>query len=288
MLLAAGLGTRLVPYSKEMPKEMLPLFEGVNGKVFLKPIIQKIFEQLYDAGVREFCFIVGRGKRAIEDHFTPDWGFVEYLERNGKEEYALLLRDFYNKVESSYIAWVNQPVPQGTGHAIYMARSFVGDDFFFAAAADNVFIGENVPLRLTELYARVKAPLLTVKRVNDPRKYGVIIGREIQGGVYEVEGIVEKPASPVSNLANASLYVFPPEIFRAIEETKPSIRGEIEITDSIQILIGKGLKFYAYESNADWVDTGTWETFFRAIALSLKHSGGYNIVSDVLGILRDD
>lgn len=287
VLLAAGLGTRLVPYSKEMPKEMLPIFEGVNGKVFLKPIIQKIFEQLYDAGVREFCFIVGRGKRVIEDHFTPDWAFVEYLENHGKEEYAQLLRDFYGKIESSYIAWVNQPIPRGTGHAVYMARTFVGDDFFFAAAADNIFIGENVASRLAELYSRLESPVLAVKRVADPRKYGIITGKEIENGIYEVEGVVEKPKVPVSNLANTSLYVFPPEIFRAIEESKPSPRGELEITDSIQILLSRGIKFYAYESKADWIDTGTWETFFRAIALSLKHSGGFNIVSDILEILRE-
>ncbi|AKG39292.1 hypothetical protein MA03_01480 [Infirmifilum uzonense] len=287
VLLAAGLGTRLVPYSKEMPKEMLPIFEGLKGRVFLKPIIQKIYEQLYDAGVREFCFIVGRGKRAIEDHFTPDWAFVEYLERNGKEEYSSLLREFYSKVESSYIAWVNQPVPRGTAHAVYMAKTFVGDDFFFAAAADNVFIGENVPQKLAELHEKRSTPILAVKRVNDPRKYGIIIGREIEDRIYEVEGIVEKPKTPISNLANTSLYVFPPEIFKAIEETKPSVRGEIEITDSIQILLSREIKFLAYESQADWVDTGTWETFFRAIALSLKHSGGHNIVFDVLEALRE-
>lgn len=287
VLLAAGLGTRLIPYSKEMPKEMLPLFEGVNGKVFLKPVIQIIFEQLYEAGLREFCFVVGRGKRVIEDHFTPDWGFVDYLERTGKEEYAALLREFYRKIETSYIVWVNQPTPRGTGHAVYTARTFVGEDFFVAAAADNVFLGENVALRLVSLFEKHGYPMLAVKRVRDPRKYGVVVGRSVGERMYEVEGIIEKPAKPVSDLANTSLYVFPPDIFKAIEETKPSSRGEVEITDSIQILLSRGFKFFAYESTADWVDVGTWETFFRAVVLSLKHSGGYNLVADVLRVLGD-
>lgn len=287
VLLAAGLGTRLVPYSKEMPKEMLPLFEGVDGKVFLKPVIQMIFEQLYDAGLREFCFVVGRGKRAIEDHFTPDWGFVDYLEESGKEEYAAMLREFYSKVESSFITWVNQPKPKGTGHAVLMARTFVGDDYFVAAAADNAFLGENVALSLVSLFEKLGAPLLAVKRVSDPRRYGVVVGRSVGEKLYEVEGIVEKPSKPVSYLANTSLYVFPPEIFKAIDETKPSPRGEVEITDSIQILLNRGVKFYAYESAADWVDVGTWETFFKAILLSLRHSGGYNLVSDFLNAVRN-
>lgn len=286
VILAAGLGTRLVPFSKEMPKEMLPLFEGAGGKIFLKPVIQKVFEQMYDAGLREFCFVVGRGKRAIEDHFTPDWGFVEYLEKAGKGEYAEMLRSFYEKVESSYIVWVNQPTPRGTGHAVSLAKAFAGGEFFMVAAADNVFIGENVPMSMVSVFERLGSPLLAVKRVRDPRRYGVVITRELGEGLYRVEGIVEKPKTPISELANTSLYIFPPEIFSAIEETKPSPRGEIEVTDSIQILISRGVEFYAYEPKSEWVDVGTWETYFKAVVLSLKESGGHNAVSDTLEALR--
>ena len=282
VLLAAGLGTRLVPYSKEMPKEMLPIFYGFNGKMYLKPVIQVAFEQLYDAGIREFCFVVGRGKRAIEDHFTPDWDFVEYLERNGKEEYAELLKDFYEKIEKSFIVWVNQPIPRGTGHAVYMAKGFAGDDFFLAAAADNIFVGENVTEKVISLHGQTKKPVITVRKVKDPSRYGVIVGDKVTEFVYLVKGIVEKPKEFVSNLANVSLYIFPPEIFKAIEETKPSPRGEIEITDSIQLLIKSGVEFIAYESEADWVDVGNWESFLRAILVSLKHHMGPEALKNIL------
>ncbi|MCC6003472.1 MAG: NTP transferase domain-containing protein [Thermofilum sp.] len=288
VLLAAGLGTRLVPYSKEMPKEMLPVFYGFNGKIYLKPVIQVAFEQLYEAGIREFCFVVGRGKRAIEDHFTPDWGFVDYLEEAGKHEYAELLKNFYEKIEQSFIAWVNQPVPKGTGHAVYMAKGFAGDDFFLVAAADNIFVGKNVPRSIIELFDRRTSPMITVRRVKDPSRYGVIIGEKIEESLYRVKGIVEKPREFVSDLANVSLYVFPPEIFKAIEETKPSPRGEIEITDSIQLLVKSGVEFLAYESDADWVDVGNWESFLRAVIVSLKHHTGPSalrkILSENLGI----
>ncbi|ABL79224.1 UTP--glucose-1-phosphate uridylyltransferase [Thermofilum pendens] len=285
VLLAAGLGTRLVPYSKEMPKEMLPVFFGVNNSVYLKPVIQAVFEQFYEAGIREFCFVVGRGKRVIEDHFTPDWDFVEYLEKTGKNDYAELLRDFYEKVEKSYITWVNQPVPRGTGHAVYMAKGFVGDDYFMAAATDNLFLGENIPRRLLEYFDRLRSPMLAVKRVRDPRRYGVVIGSRVDTSIYRVEGIVEKPREPLSYLANTSLYIFPPEIFRAIEQTTPSPRGELEVTDSIQILIRSGYQFYAYEAEADWIDIGTWETFLRAALVSLKHALGADKLSEILSEL---
>ena len=101
VILAAGLGTRLVPYSKEMPKEMLPIFQKENGETVLKPIIQVVFEQLFDAGIREFCFIVGRTKRAIEDHFTPDWDYVDLLLQKNKEFQARMLENFYRKIEES-------------------------------------------------------------------------------------------------------------------------------------------------------------------------------------------
>jgi UTP--glucose-1-phosphate uridylyltransferase len=271
VILAAGLGTRLLPYSKEMPKEMLPVFSAEGGKVVLKPILQAVFEQLYEAGVRDFCFVVGRGKRAVEDHFTPDWDYVEFLESKGKREEARMLRRFYEMVQSSNIVWVNQPIPRGTGDALAQARRFAGDGYFFVAAGDNIFVGENVALKLLELHKELGGAAVAGKRVEDPRKYGVLIGRPVADRVVKLERIVEKPSEPLSNLVNTSLYLLPPRIFEALEECGPSPRGEIELTDAVQRLIEWGEEVYAYDvGDTFWVDVGTPETYLNALLLSLS------------------
>ncbi len=125
---AAGLGTRLFPATKEQPKEMLPIFSKTAKVICSKPVVQMVFEQLYDAGLREFCYVVGRGKRGIEDHFTPDSNCVENLKNMGKNGQASDLEGFYNKLESSTIMWVNQPEPKGFGNAVLMAQPFVQNE----------------------------------------------------------------------------------------------------------------------------------------------------------------
>jgi len=119
---AAGLGTRLFPATKEQPKEMLPIFSrSSHGDMMVKPVVQLVFEQLHEAGLREFCYVVGRGKRGIEDHFTPDPDCIRTLEGMGKNGPASDLEGFYEKLESSTIMWVNQPTPKGFGNAVLMA-----------------------------------------------------------------------------------------------------------------------------------------------------------------------
>ena len=117
---AAGLGTRLFPATKEQPKEMLPIFSKTeHGDMMVKPVVQLVFEQLHDAGLREFCYVVGRGKRGIEDHFTPDAECIRMLEEMGKNGQASDLESFYKKLETSTIMWVNQPEPKGFGNAVF-------------------------------------------------------------------------------------------------------------------------------------------------------------------------
>ncbi|MEM0023181.1 MAG: sugar phosphate nucleotidyltransferase [Thermofilaceae archaeon] len=287
VILAAGLGTRLIPYSKEMPKEMLPIFQLEGGKPILKPILQVVFEQLYEAGVREYCFVVGRGKRAVEDHFTPDWSYVDFLEEKGKFSEAELLRRFYRMIESSHIVWVNQPVPRGTGDAVAQAKHFAADKYFFVAAGDNVFLGENVAKELLRLHKEFGGAVMAGKRVEDPRRYGVIVGRGILERVIKLERIIEKPRDPPNNLVNTSLYLLPPRIFEALETCKPSPRGEIELTDAVQTLVEWGEDFYVYDvGNAYWVDVGTPETYLDAILLSLKVCNNPVIIEEACKMLQ--
>ena len=140
---AAGLGTRLLPITKEIPKEMLPLPIKEGGEVVFKPMLQAIFEQLYEFGFRNFCFVVGRGKRTVEDYFTPDYEFLRYLRSKGKEKSAKLLEDFYEKISTSSVVFVNQPEPLGFGDAVYRAKPFVGSDSFLLHAGDDLVVSAN-------------------------------------------------------------------------------------------------------------------------------------------------
>lgn len=287
VILAAGLGSRLIPYSKEMPKEMLPILIVEDDKPVLKPILQAVFEQLYEAGVRDFCFVVGRGKRAVEDHFTPDWDYVEFLRGKGKLVEAELLEKFYRRIESSNIIWVNQPIPRGTGDAVMQARHFAGNGYFFVAAGDNLFLGDNVAQKLLELHGKFNSAVMAAKRVPDARKYGVIVGRSLSERVLKLEAIIEKPDKPPTNLANTSLYLLPPEIFDSLKECELSPRGELEITDAIQKLVQRGIDIYAYDvGDTYWVDVGTPETYLDALLLSLKVSGNQKVVGRAVEVLK--
>lgn len=273
---AAGLGTRLLPITKELPKEMLPIFTKTNnGKICLKPMLQAVFEQLYDAGVREFCFVVGRGKRAIEDHFTPDSNFVGYLEGKNKVGLASEMRGFYNRLESSRIMFVNQPEPKGFGDAVLRTKPFVAGDFLVCAGDTYIISHEQDHLkRLMRIYSELKADLIfIVQEVVDPRQYGVIEADEMGEDLFKVKRVVEKPEKPLSNLAIMPIYLFNPKIFDALESVKPGVSGEVQLTDGIQKMIDSGSKVYALKLTPDEVrlDIGTPETCWDALSSSYEY-----------------
>jgi len=274
---AAGLGTRLLPITKELPKEMLPLFfKGKDDKVHLKPMLQAIFEQLYDAGIREFGFIVGRGKRAIEDHFTPDYGFVEYLENKNKQELAGEMQEFYRKISDSTIVFINQPKPKGFADAVYQAKIFTQNEPFLMHAGDDfVFSRNNRHLkRLMKIFEQRNADVaFLVEEVEDPQKYGVVIGKEVKPYLFEVENVIEKPKKPISKLAVIALYVFKPVIYEGIEKAKPDERGEMQLADAIQALLKRQCKIYALKLRPGErrIDIGTPETYLETLKGVLQH-----------------
>lgn len=276
VITAAGLGTRLLPYTKELPKEMLPLFSKCSkNNTCLKPVLQMIFEQLYDHGIREYCFIVGRGKRAIEDFFTRDSGFLKYLYSKNKHVLAEELKEFYRKVESSVITFINQPEPRGFGEAVYRARFFVGDEPFIVHAGDDLVLSENIShiKRLIKVFEGMGADaVLLVEKVVDPRKYGVIEGVEVSSGIYRVVDIVEKPKIPPSNIATIAVYVFSASIFKAIKCVQPDPSGEIQLTDAIRILLSKGYPVYAVKllPGEKRLDVGTPESYWEALKITYE------------------
>jgi len=274
---AAGLGTRLLSVTKEQPKEMLPVFaRAKNGDLCLKPIVQLVFEQLHQVGFREFCFVVGRGKRAIEDHFTPDFSFVSMLDSKGLDGPAGELEAFYKMVDGSTVSWVNQSQPRGFGDAVLRAKSFVGDDRFLVHAGDSHFISRNAEhlRRVVRMSEESKADALFLSmEVEDPSRFGIVEGEAMADGLVKVKRLVEKPAYPASKLAIMPVYVFGSNIFRALEDTKAGFAGELQLTDGIQQMVDWDLNVYTTKvaSSEIWLDIGSPDLFWEAQNLSHKH-----------------
>ncbi|MCS7142445.1 MAG: sugar phosphate nucleotidyltransferase [Aigarchaeota archaeon] len=270
---AAGLGSRLLTVTKEQPKEMLPIFDvGSNHRLVVKPTIQMIFEQLYDLGIREFFFIVGRGKRALEDHFTPDYNYVEELVNRGKDELANELVEFYRRVEGSVITWVNQPSPLGFGHAVLLFKPLAKKEPFLVHAGDTYIASENGDhvMRLIKSFDRSGcSAALLLQRVEDPKEYGVAIVDDGEG-LMDVRRVVEKPKVPPSNMAIMPIYVFEYEIFRALEGIGPGVGGELQLTDGIQKLIEWGKRVIAVRLKDDEVrlDVGNPQSYWEALRTS--------------------
>jgi UTP--glucose-1-phosphate uridylyltransferase len=260
--------------SKELPKEMLPIFVKGEKGVILKPLLQALFEQLYVFGFRDFCFVVGRGKRSIEDHFTPDWDFVRRLNDKGKHNLTGELQKFYSMIESSKIAFINQPEPRGFGHAVLTAKLFVEGEPFMVCAGDTYIVSkDNVFLkRMVEAFSENVSAVLLLQKVSNPRGYGIAVVEPTESisGVYKVLKVVEKPEHPPSDLAIMPFYIFKPEVLEVLEGLKPGVGGEIQLTDAIQGLIDRGRRVLAVTLEDDEVrlDIGTPETYREALQLS--------------------
>jgi len=271
---AAGLGTRLLPATKQQPKEMLPLFApSRNGKPVLKPLLQLVFEQLYDVGIRDFCFIVGRGKRVIEDHFIPDQGYLADLENQGKDSLVTELASFYERLDDANLTWINQPRPLGFGDAVRRAAKAVGGEDFLVHAGDTYILSvANVHLKSVMSIFAQRNPecLFVVKSMSDVRQRGIIEGEEIASGTFAVTKLAEKPRIPFSNLAIEPLYLFRQSIFDALQKTRPDERGEIQLTDAIQMLVNSGKEVLAWrlDEGIRRLDIGSPDSYWEALSLS--------------------
>jgi UTP--glucose-1-phosphate uridylyltransferase len=228
---------------------MLPLFsKASDGNICLKPTLQLIFEQLTKAGFLEFCIVIGRGKRAVEDHFTPDRDYVEMLRRLGKIRESASLSEFYDLIEKVRLQWVFQDTPLGFGDAVRRAGSFVGDSEFLVHAGDTYIDsrGTDHLKRLTRLFYEHSADAaFIIQRIANPRQHGIIAGKEIEPGVFEVHHVVEKPEQPETDLAVLPIYIFKPTIIGILEATPPGVGGEVQLTDGIKELLDRGGRVYA-------------------------------------------
>lgn len=264
---AAGLGTRMLPATKSMPKEMLPVLD--------KPVIQYVVEEAVQAGFDEILIITGRGKRAVEDHFDYSVELEAFLHMKGKEDQ---LKQMKAISEMADIHYVRQKEPRGLGHAVLCAKTFVGDDDFAVLLGDDIFLGDPSPTKaLAQLHKKMEGPCFTVLEVprSEISRYGSIKGEQVNPGVHRVRGMVEKPKPEVapSLLAAMGRYLFTPDIFEILAKTKPGVGGEIQLTDAMAKLAEKR-PMHAVESTCRRLDVGSLEGFIEAnVYMALRREG---------------
>ncbi len=283
VILTAGLGTRLLPATKETPKVLLPIFAlRRNGEPCLKPVLQLVFEQLYDVAFREFCFVVAsKVRRAVRNHFTPDQDFIGYLKEVNKLEQAEELHQFYEKVNDSTLSFINQPKPRGTGDAVRRVKDFTGNQPFILHMGDDLVLSreQNSHLkRLIRVFNDRKADAaFLATRVKDPTMYGVIVGKQIAEGLHDVETIVYKPKIPPSNLSDVTAYLLKPNIYSEIKKVKANKEsGEVSLIPAIQSLINGGGRVYAVELQKEEkrIDIGNARLYWQALDATYKLYGG--------------
>ena len=284
VITAAGFGTRMLPATKEIPKEMFPVLTYKNGKFSLRPTLQVIFESLYEVGIRNFCFVVNRFKRVIENHFSPDYEYVDYLLRRGKYEEAEDLKAFYNKIKSSNIVYVNQYEPLGFGHAVLITESFIGNEPFIVHAGDDYIVAnDNKHIKqLLSVFKEFDAnAVILLEKARDPRKYGVVSGEYLRDDVFEVRGVVEKPLKPPSNLAIIAIYVFKPVIFNALKRIPKDPSGELPLSAAIDYIAKNDGGVYGVILSEDEyrVDVGNPDTYINGL---FKLYQSYRMVGESL------
>ena len=224
----AGYGTRFLPVTKSMPKEMLPILD--------KPLIQYGVEEASAAGLRDIGFVTGRGKRAIEDHFDVSYELEDQVKGTAKESALLGIRDLINECTFSYTRQVQM---QGLGHAILCGRSIMGDEPFAVVLADDLCFGEGggVLAQMLEIFAQHRTSVVAIEEVpaEITHQYGVIAGDEVSKDLYSVSNMIEKPepGTAPSNLAIIGRYILTPDIFEILRQTPPDKRGEVQITDAL-------------------------------------------------------
>lgn len=275
---AAGLGTRFLPATKAMPKEMLPIVD--------KPTIQYIVEEAIASGIEDIIIVTGKGKRAIEDHFDHAFELEQNLLEKKKFELLEKVQASSNMVDIHYI---RQKEPKGLGHAVWCARKFIGNEPFAVLLGDDIVQAETPCLRqLIDEYDKTLSSIIGVQQVNDSdtHRYGIIDPLEKENRRYQVKKFVEKPApgTAPSNLAIMGRYVLNPEIFMFLEEQQVGAGGEIQLTDAIQRL-NEIQRVFAYDFEGKRYDVGEKLGFIQTtIEMALQHD---ELKEDLLRIMSD-
>ncbi|MFT7388041.1 MAG: UTP--glucose-1-phosphate uridylyltransferase [Candidatus Endobugula sp.] len=255
----AGYGTRFLPATKSMPKEMLPI---VN-----KPLVQYGVEEALEAGLTDIGFVTGRGKRAIADHFDVNYELEREIKGSSKEQNLSSIREVMNKGKFSF---TRQTEMRGLGDAILNGKRLIGDDPFGVVLSDDLCLtgdDEGVLAQMVRLYNQFRCSIIAIQEVPDDQvsKFGIIAGEKMKEGLYQVSDMVEKPdlADAPSNLAIIGRYILTPDIFDVLEKTPPGKNGEVQLTDALLTQAKSGCVM-AYKFKGQRFDCGSVEGFVDA------------------------
>lgn len=274
---AAGLGTRFLPATKAMPKEMLPIVD--------KPTIQYIVDEAVQSGIEDIIIVTGKGKRAIEDHFD----YAPELENNLVEKEKFDILEKVRQSSNVDIHYIRQKEPKGLGHAVWCARNFIGDEPFAVLLGDDIVQAETPCLRqLMNQYEQTLSSVIGVQTVpdNQTHRYGIVDPISNDGRRHQVNTFVEKPSAGTapSNLAIMGRYVFTPEIFKFLEEQEVGAGGEIQLTDAIQKL-NEIQRVFAYDFEGTRYDVGEKLGFIQTtIKFALRHD---DLRENLLTIMKE-
>jgi UTP--glucose-1-phosphate uridylyltransferase len=256
---AAGYGTRFLPATKSMPKEMLPVVD--------KPLIQYGVEEAMDAGMNNIGIVTGRGKRALADHFDVSYELEHQISGTSKEG---LLKDIRKVLGECTFSYTRQAEMKGLGHAILTGETLIGREPFGVVLADDLCVGDGehgVLAQMAKIYEKYRCSIVAIEEVpqDETHKYGVISGSELENGVYVISDMVEKPdpEDAPSNLAIIGRYILTPDIFDVIRHTPPGRGGEIQITDALQTQATNNMVL-AYKFKGQRFDCGSVEGFVAA------------------------
>ena len=266
---AAGFGTRFLPQTKAMPKEMLPIVD--------KPVIQYVVEEAVASGIEDIIIVTGALKRAIEDHFdVPNADLIDNLEAGGKTK---LVEEIRRISDMANFIYIRQKGPYGNGTPVLSAEPVVKNETFAVMWGDE-FIYSTPPrlLQMISVYEKFGGAVISAVRIEkkeDLRRYGIAEVEKVEGNVYKIKKIIEKPKpdEAPSNLATHGAYILPPEIFAILREQKPGAGGEIYLPESIDELIRTGYPVFACEiENGKYFDTGNKLEYMKtAVELALDH-----------------
>lgn len=266
---AAGFGTRFLPQTKAMPKEMLPIVD--------KPVIQYVVEEIVNSGINDIIIVTGANKRAIEDHFdAPNEELVQNLKNGDKTE---LLEEINKIADMANFIYIRQKGPYGNGTPILNGEPIIGDEPFAVLWGDE-FISADPPrlaqmMEVYEKYGGVVISGVEIKNKEDLKRYGIADLEPEEGNVYKIKNIVEKPDPDLapSNIATHGAYILPPEIFSALKRVKPGKSGEIWLVDAINLLKEEGIPLHTVVlQNATYYDTGNKLDYLKTVVeYGLKH-----------------
>ena len=260
----AGLGTRLLPLTSVLPKELLP----INGR----PGIEYIIEECLEAGIKEIIFIISIKKRIIKKYFYND-AFFKKIIRKKKDQ---RIKNEFKKIQKykKFIKFVYQNSPKGTGDAVLKCKKFITSDYFLMLLPDDLILKSNCSKSMIKIHQKYKTSVIATKKVNtsEVSRWGIFNLKKINKKIFYIKDVIEKPKRDLapSNYAVIGRYILPKKIFKILKNQKPSKNGEIHITDAIRTLVKKNNKFLGYIFNGMYLDCGTLHGYINSTLKILK------------------